>query len=291
MLDSQGGVMVEDFRFRSGPSDLSARLYRPTGEASVAVVLNGATGVPRDYYAHFARWLAAERGMACLTYDYRDFGQSLTGRLKDSPVTMADWALTDMPAARAEMRRRFAGLPLWVIGHSVGGMLGPLQPGIEEIDRMICVCSGLVHHADHPWPYQALARLFWFGHVPLLVRVAGYLPGRLVGFGADLPPKVYWQWRKWCTSRKSYLPEAGVSLPAADWNRSGAPVDMIAFADDQVIPPKCVWRLAEVYGDQARRRELDPKSFGLKSVGHLGAFTRRNAAVWPALIGEQDSAG
>ncbi|TMV06791.1 alpha/beta fold hydrolase [Ruegeria sediminis] len=286
MLDGTGAAMVEDFRFRAGPAELSARLYRPQGEPSVAVVLNSATGVPRDYYAHFARWLAENRGMACLTYDYRDFGHSLSGRLKDSPVTMADWALIDMPAARAEMRRRFPGAPLWVIGHSVGGMLGPVQPGIEEIDRMICVCAGLVHHGDHPWPYQALARMFWFGHVPLLVRVMGFLPGRMVGFGADLPPQVYWQWRKWCTSRDSYLPEAGINLPEPDWGRSAAPVDMIAFADDQVIPPKCVWRLADVYGADASRRQIDPTAYGLRQVGHLGAFTRRNAAVWPALIGE-----
>ncbi len=284
MLDSQNSVTVEDFRFPSGGAELSARLYSPAAEPSVVVVLNGATGVPRDYYKHFARWLAAEKGMACLTYDYRDFGHSQTGPLKASTVTMADWALIDMPAARTEMRRRFPDAKLWVIGHSVGGMLGPVQPGIEEIDRMICVCSGLVHHSDHPWPYQGLARLFWFGHAPLLVRLMGYLPGRMIGFGADLPPLVYWQWRKWCTSRQSYLPEAGQGLPAADWGRSDAQVEMFAFTDDQVIPPKCVWRLADVYGPAAQRHELNPGDFGLEDVGHLGAFARRNAAVWPKLM-------
>ncbi|WP_170364331.1 alpha/beta hydrolase family protein [Ruegeria arenilitoris] len=284
MLDSQHAVDVEDFQFPSGQTQLAARLYTPAVEPQTVVVLNGATGVPRDYYQHFARWLAAERGMACLTYDYRDFEHSLTGRLKDSKATMADWALIDMPAARAEMRRRYPQAKLWVIGHSVGGMLGPLQPEIEQIDRMICVCAGLVTVADHPWPYKGLATLFWYGHVPPLVRLLGYLPGKLLGFGADLPAGVYWQWRKWCTSPTSYLPELGDTLPQADWSRANATADIIAFEDDQTVPPPAVWRLSELYGPTARRHLLEPKDFGLSEIGHIGAFARRSSAVWPRLI-------
>lgn len=284
MLDSQQTVSAEDFEFSAGEANLSARLYAPMARPDVAVVLNGATGVPRDYYQHFARWLAAERGMACLTYDYRDFGTSLKRRLKDSDATMADWALKDMPAAQAEMRRRYPDARLWVIGHSVGGMLGPLQPGIERIDRMICVCSGLVTLADHPWPYKGLAALFWYGHVPPLVRLLGYLPGRMLGFGSDLPSGVYWQWRKWCTSPDSYLPELGDTLPQVDWGRTTAPVDVIALEDDQTVPPPAVWRLAELYGPAARRHLLAPAAFGLREVGHIGAFARRSRAIWPQLI-------
>ncbi|WP_170337155.1 alpha/beta hydrolase family protein [Ruegeria arenilitoris] len=284
MLDSQQNALIEDFQFPAGSATLSARLFLPATEPDTVVVLNSATGVPRDYYRHFAQWLAVEQSIACLTYDYRDFGHSLSGRLQDSDVTMADWALVDMPAARAEMRRRFPDAKLWVIGHSVGGMLGPVQPEIEQIDRMICVCSGLVTVSDHPWPYRALAMLFWFGHAPLIVRLKGYLPGKLVGFGADLPPKVYWQWRKWCTAPQSYLPETGVTLPEADWSRSGAPVDVLTFEDDEMVPPEAVWRLADAYGPAARRHLLKPGDFGLKGVGHIGAFARRNSAVWPRLI-------
>ncbi len=79
MLDTQQTVATEDFQFPSGSAMLSARLYRPVADPRRAVVLNSATGVPREYYQHFARWLAEVQGMACLTYDYRDFGHSLAG--------------------------------------------------------------------------------------------------------------------------------------------------------------------------------------------------------------------
>ncbi|MGR3760583.1 alpha/beta hydrolase family protein [Roseobacteraceae bacterium NS-SX3] len=296
MLDGQaagaaGKITGETLRFPSGGGTLSGRLFRPAGKPRAAVVLNGATGVPHDYYQHFARWLAEARGMACLTYDYTDFGASAARHPRQSRVTMADWALQDQPAARAEMRRQVAGVPLWVIGHSVGAMLMPLQTDLEDAARMIVVAGGLVHHHDHPWPYRALALSFWFGHVPLAVKLAGYLPGRAVGFGADLPASVYWQWRRWCTTPGSYLGETGISLPRPSWESSGVPVDLFALSDDDLIPPQCVWRLAEVFGDVPQNRvELRPADFGLTRVGHLGAFARRNAALWPALVPEAEAA-
>nr|WP_298853946.1 hypothetical protein [uncultured Ruegeria sp.] len=284
MLDTEQTVITEDFRFPSGSATLSARLYQPLNPPETVVVLNSATGVPRDYYRHFARWLAAEQGMACLTYDYRDYGQSLSGRMKDARTTMADWALIDMPAARTEMRRRFPDAQHWTIGHSVGAMLGPVQPDVNQIDRMICVCSGLVTLTDHPWPYRGLAGLFWYGHAPLLVKALGYLPGKAIGFGADLPASVYWQWRKWCTAPLNYVPEIGTDLPATRWTGSGKPVDLFTFEDDQMVPPQAVWRLADLYGTEAKRHLLRPTDLGLSEVGHIGAFARRNAALWPRLI-------
>ncbi|WP_300072676.1 hypothetical protein [uncultured Ruegeria sp.] len=284
MLDTQQRVLTEDFRFPSGPAMLSARLYRPVSEPEIVIVLNSATGVPRDYYRYFAQWLAEEQGMACLTYDYRDFGHSLSGDLNKSTVTMADWALIDMPAARAEMRRRFPKAKQWTIGHSVGAMLGPVQPDIGQIDRMIGVCSGLVTLKDHPWPYRALAWLFWYGHAPLLARLLGYLPGKAIGFGTDLPASVYWQWRKWCTAPLNYVPEIGLDLPAAKWSETGTPADLFAFEDDEMVPSDAVWRLADLYGPDTKQHLLSASEFGLTEVGHIGAFARRNAAVWPRLI-------
>ncbi|QAX28490.1 alpha/beta hydrolase family protein [Leisingera sp. NJS204] len=292
MLDKSAGhtavIREEELQFASGTHLLAGRLYHPAGQARAAVVLNGATGVPQRYYRHFARWLAAEQQVACLTYDYRDFGDSARGHPRRSDATMAQWALEDQPAARAELQRHYAGVPLWVIGHSLGAMLMPLQDGLKDVARMIVVAGGLVHHHDHPWPYRALALAFWFGHVPPLVRALGYLPGRAVGFGADLPAGVYWQWRRWCTTPGSYLPETGSALPRPKWADAGVPVDLYAMADDDVVPPAAVWRLGDVFGDVPQcRTVLVPQEAGVQKIGHLGAFARANAALWPRLLPPQ----
>lgn len=113
----------------------------------------------------------------------------------------------------------------------------------------------------------------------------GYLPGKALGFGSDLPAPVYWQWRRWCTAPLNYVPEIGKGLPEAKWTGSDVPVDLFTFEDDQMVPPEAVWRLADLYGPSAKRHLLSPKEFGLTEIGHIGVFARRNAAVWPRLIG------
>lgn len=278
-------ITTRPVSFPAGGASVHGQLFLPPATPVAALVLNGATGVPHGYYRHFAQWLATERNIACLTYDYRDFGESAQIHPRESTATMSDWALIDQPAARAEMRRHLPGVPLWVMGHSLGGMLMPMQDGIDDVARMIGAASGIVYHKDHPWPYQALARMFWFGHGPLAVRMAGYLPGKRLGFGADLPASVYWEWRDWCTSRNGFFPLLGGALPNANWGRSDAPVDLFAFTDDQLCPPKSVRKLAGLYGvARVRQHVVAPQDHGLKDIGHLGAFARKNAALWPRLI-------
>ncbi len=264
---------------------LTGRLFLPPGRPRVAVVLHGATGVPQSFYAPFATWLAAERGFACLTYDYRDFGASARGAMRRSRATMADWGLRDQTAALAALAVRLPDADLWVIGHSLGGAMLPYHTGLDRVSRAILVGAGMVHVSDHPWPYQALARLFWQGHGPLLVRIAGFLPGRLSGFGADLPAGVYWQWRRWCLNRGYHLTDAGRTLPMPDPSAMTAPMKFVAVADDALVPPAAVWRLMALFPDSVKRQlVLRPDGHGLARIGHLGPFARRNAVLWPQII-------
>ncbi|MEX0283258.1 MAG: alpha/beta fold hydrolase [Paracoccaceae bacterium] len=287
MLDMRGEDRVQErtVQFQSDGVTLCGTYFTPEADPVAAVVLNGATGVPHQVYRHFARWLVTERGMACLTYDYRCFGASATSHPKQAQTNMTEWSMLDQPAARRELRRLCPGVPLWVIGHSLGGMTMPMQPEIEDVERMIGVACGLVHLADHPWPYRALASAFWFGPGKWATDMAGYLPGRRLGFGPDLPEGVYREWRDWCTSPRAFLPRIGKDLPWPHWGRSGAPVELISFSDDQVCPPRCSDKLAALYDVRVTtRRTLTPTQFGLGKVGHLGAFTRQNAVLWPEIV-------
>lgn len=193
--------VTEDVTFYSGEHKLRGQLFRPGGAARAVAVLNGATGVPARFYEAFARWLAQEKNIACLTYDYRDFGASAVRHPSASEAKMADWGVHDQQAARDTLGGMFPTTPLWVIGHSLGGMCLPFQQNLDRIDRVIAVASGIVHVRDHPWPYQALARFFWFGAVPMITRIMGYMPGKTLRVGSDIPAGVYWQWRQWCTRR------------------------------------------------------------------------------------------
>jgi predicted alpha/beta hydrolase len=263
-----------------GPAPLVGTLWHPPGAPRAAVTINGATGVPARFYAAFARWLAETRGVAVLTWDYRGFGAS--GDPRRSAATMTDWGRDDPQAVRAWMRARFPGLSLRVIGHSLGGNTLPFQSGLDEIDRVVAVAAGPAHVLDHPWPYRALALAFWFGHVPALVAALGHVPGRLSGFGADLPRGVYWQWRRWCLARS--FADADPALGRPDGGALTAPVTLIGVADDPVIPPANVRRLAEAFPNApVTFRLLTPADHGLPAIGHLAAFAKASRAVWPVI--------
>lgn len=265
-------------------AELGGTLFLPSFDPCAALVLNGATGVPQSYYSAFAEWAAVEHGIAVLTYDYRGMGRSLAGPMRQSRATMSDWGLRDNAAARAHLRRAVPDVPLWVMGHSLGTMLLPMQDDISGIDRVIGVASGFVNHADHPWPYRAFALYFWYGIPSLVTPVCGYLPGRKLGLGVDMPGTAYTEWRRWCTTPGVHEGALRDSLPAPDWSRSGAPVRLISFTDDDVCPTICSQRLAETYDGYAQVETLDPKAFGLKRIGHISAFAKKNEAVWHALL-------
>ncbi len=265
-------------------AELVGCLYSPD-RPFAAVVLNSATGVLQTFYTHFARWLAAERGMACLTYDYRGTGRSLSGSIRQCRADMIDWGISDQVAARTALRREVPGVPLWIIGHSLGTLMLPNQRDFEGVSRVIAIASGKAYHQDHPWPYRAQALMFWFGLGPLAAALCGYMPGKALRFGEDIPGGVYWQWRRWCTSPDFYDSELGERLPPADWPQD-IPVRLFAFEDDDLIPPKGVRRLAEAYGAVAEVKVVSPREVGLEGIGHLGAFSRRNKAIWSKLLDE-----
>lgn len=61
MLDTDQTSSIEEIQIPAGSEMMSGRLYRPLADPDRAVVLHSATGVPRDYYRHFAQWLQPRR--------------------------------------------------------------------------------------------------------------------------------------------------------------------------------------------------------------------------------------
>ena len=270
----------------TGPAPLRGQLILPVAPPQRAILINGATGIPHGYYTAFARWLAKTKTAVVLTYDYRDFGASARGPVKRSTATMADWGITDQQTARDWLSAEYADLPLWVVGHSLGGFMLPWQTGLDRIARLIAVASGPVHVSDHPWPYQAVARAFWYGHGPVLTRLQGYCDGRTTGLKASLPAGVYWQWRRWCTDPAFADGHLGPELPDGDMTGYRGAAHLVPVSDDPMIPPPVVARLRRFYQHaDITETILNPADFGLRKIGHIPAFAHRTSAVWPAIMG------
>lgn len=277
--------IVQETQFLSGEHKLSAKLYRPTGHPQRVVIINPATGVAAKFYAGFASWLVATQNAICLTYDYRDFGASAHRHPKLSKATMVDWGVHDQQAARDFAAMEFPDLPIWVVGHSLGALCLPFQRDLERIERVITVGTGPIHVRDHPWPYQAVARGFWFGHVPLATLIAGYMPGKALRIGSDLPSGVYWQWRRWCTRSDFFARDIGTQLPYPDWTGLKANMKVVAMADDDLVPPDAVWKLLRFY-PAAKKTQLTlrPGDFGLARLGHIQVFAPESQPAWSTLM-------
>ncbi len=288
MLDAMVAVRDgggEDLEIRSDGALLRGRIYRPKGKIRAAMVLHGATGAPARYYLAFAEWAAAERDLAVLIYDYRDFGASLRRPMRGSKATLADWGRHDQGAALAMLARTCPQTPLWVLGHSVGGLWLGWHEAMGRVSRSITIGAGLTHVTDHPLRYRWKAQAFWSPPVQALTRAAGYLPGRALGLGADLPGGVYRDWRRWCLTPGWHLSDVGRTLPLPDAQRVKGTIRMIAVADDDLVPAAAVWRARALYPEAVKEQlVLRPSDFGLERIGHIPPFHRRNSVLWPAML-------
>ena len=269
---------------------LAATLQTAAGRPRAILVLHGATGVPQTYYRHFAAW-CAEQGVSVLTYDYRDFGQSLAGPMKASRATFADWAVRDQAAAEAAAADLAPDLPIWVLGHSLGGLGVPFHIHGPRVERITTIGAGMGHYSDHPWSYRPKALAFWFLVGPVATALAGYLPGRRLMLGADLPAGVYWQWRRWCTSREFHAGDIGHLLPEPGYDLGGIRLTMLAPEDDVVVPPVAVDRYASAFAaSEPTVVRLRPEDYGLAGIGHIQALSPSRKVLWPDILGLSDTA-
>lgn len=262
---------------------LSGTLYRPEGEIVAALVIHAAVGVPQHLYSAFCEWAAAQ-GRLCLTYDYRDVGASATGRLRASKADFVDWGVKDQSAALAYVQAQAPSAPLHVIGHSLGGFMTPFHAKSSDIAAMTTVASGQAFKGDHPMPFRIGAYMFWYVLGPLMTRILGYTPGFLLG-GGDIPATAFWQWRRWCTRFEFYTPDIGGALPEMAEPGLSAPLKIIAFTDDALMPPKSVAKLAQRYpAAEISEIVIDPQDHDLREIGHMKAFSRANSVIWPEIL-------
>lgn len=253
---------------------LAATEFLPTGDPRRVALVVPATGVPRGYYAAFARYLATQ-GMAALVWDWRGIGGSRPDTLRGFRATMRDWAVRDLGGALSAATERHPGVPLVAVAHSFGGQAIGLAPGRERLTRIVAVAapSGYWRHYHRPWRY-ALA-LMWYGILPVSTLLLGYFPAKALGMGENLPAGVALEWARWCRSPE-YL---------GDWGGHGAitaPMLALAFTDDPYAPPAATDALLDRYAAAApTRRYLSPEDVGIASIGHFGFFREgRMPGLW-----------
>lgn len=249
---------------------IPASLFAPAGEARGAVLLAGAMGVRRRFYAPLATFLS-EGGLAVLTVDYRGVGDRWPPSHGGSPARLRDWGERDLPAAAARLGAEFKRAPLVWFGHSVGGQLLGLTRDLPvRAALFVASQSGYWRHWDGLG--RAGMWLFWHALLPSLVAVTGRLPMRALGQGEDVPAGVAREWASWGRS-PDYIGTYARTQDGVAFRTYGGPLRAYAFTDDRYAPPRAAAALLRLY--TAARPEslvLKPADRGHAAIGHFGGF-------------------
>lgn len=147
--------------FRVGSEVLHGEHWAPAGRAKGALVLVHGFNSSLEEFGKAPQWLA-EEGFHALAFDQRGFGQSHGERGR----THVDRAVPDIAAAAATVLRLAGpGVPLGLIGHSLGGAYVTAAIGRGAVDAKAAV---LAHPVDR-----------MFDEVPLPLRGFYHLLGKV----------------------------------------------------------------------------------------------------------------
>lgn len=246
------------------------RVFDSPAHPKGTVVVPSAMGVAQNFYARFAEWLAAQ-GYRVITFDYRGIGCSAPATLRGFAANIFDWA-RDCEAIIDFVKRRWPQLPLYWVGHSLGGQLLGLISNRAEIDRVMTVATGNGYWLENSWPTRRVVWWMWFVAVPLVTRIAGYFPGRRLRKVGDLPRGVIEQWRRWCLNREYVVGVEGEQVRAS-YSSVVTPMFSLSFTDDEMMSEQSIRSLHRLYSNAPiEYRRIAPRDIGVRRIGHFGFF-------------------
>lgn len=271
---------------------LTGTLHRPATTATPAacVVINAGAGIPATYYSRFATWLAAG-GIPVLTYDYRGVGSSRPASLRGFQASVEDWGSKDCAAAIAAMAAAFPGVPIVLVGHSVGCFATGFLHDPAPVAGMVFVAPHTGYYGDYASRQRPAMWLAWHAMMPLVTRAVGYFPGRRLGLPEDLPRGVALEWAarrrpdfRWNLLLPDGTPDA--ARHAALQQRFAAfrgSALSIRVADDAFSTASGEARIEALFsGVRFEHAVFEPAACSGRAIGHFGFFrSKAREALWP----------
>jgi predicted alpha/beta hydrolase len=265
---------------------LGAHVWYPqTLPAQGIVLVHPATAVPERLYFAFAEYVA-QRGLIAVTYSYRGIDGSRPPVLRGFRARMRDWADLDVEGVTRWARERYPSLPLYAVGHSFGGH----AIGLCESTNLLRAAVQVASHAgsmrvvsDRRERARVTLLMHWVA--PPLTRLAGYMPGRSLGLGEDLPAGVLLEWSRW-TRLPNYFFDDETLDAEARFARVKTPILSLGFDDDLWATPMGIDVLvSRLRNAPVTRREIASIRSDAGSIGHMGYFRQRSGAfLWPETL-------
>jgi predicted alpha/beta hydrolase len=264
---------------------LSALLGEPEQITRGTIVISAATGIRKEFYLNFARFLQ-ENGYRILLYDYRGIGESATGDIKASPVYMHEWGTKDMNAILNYLTLNCGFKEIIWLGHSIGAQLVGLLEKKDCVSRVISVNAAVGYWGFFPFPMKIVVWFLWHIIGPLLIKIYGYGVMKKIGWGENLPRNVILEWRSWCTSKTYYMDFLKHRLKASCFYSFTIPITAIYTSDDYIANDKTAPLMQQFFPNAPYNLiKLDVSRYTVHKVGHTGIFRKRfSRDLWPWLL-------
>lgn len=256
------------------------------------VQINSATATPKEYYLAFAKFLV-EHNYSVLMFDYRGVCESQPkGGLRNCQYEYLDWPLKDIPAAIDFSKSLYPNLPLYFVGHSVGGQTIGLLHNKDKIVAMYAFGTSSGYWGHMNLSYRLLTHFFFEIVRPITKYVFGYSKLKFLNIMEDIPYKMTDKWREWCSVPDYFFNEKYYhEIAEYDGFKSLEMPIKMTYADDDLISNQknveSLWRNFE--SCKGIEIECYTSEKG-KPIGHFGYFRKKHKeTIWPKVIAFFDS--
>lgn len=234
----------------SNPDGTTTSVHRYGDGPGPVIFIFPAMGVKAATYAPLAEALAGA-GYIAVTADLRGRGESSVRPGKGSDFGYRDLIDQDLHSIVTDLAGRYPDRKRYLLGHSLGGQLSCLYAsrGLTSVDGLILIACCSVYYGG--WEGMAKYRI-WLGTqlIGLIARVAGYYPGRRVGFGGTNAKTMMLDW-----SRQARTGRYELSGDKFNYEAALAALDLtvlaISFEGDDLAPPKAVHHLTDKFSADA----------------------------------------
>lgn len=262
---------------RAEGTSFALSIFPAAEPAAPAILIEPAMGVKAGYYLKLAEALCAA-GYNTAIAELR--GHEARGGKR--PGWRYDFGYHEMlhedwPQAVAAVKARFPGVPLYLLGHSLGGQISCLYaaayPG--SIAGLILIACSSVH-----WRLWPRAFLPYSQIIGATGRLLGHFPGQRFRFAAREARTVMADW-----ARQARTGHFRFGRPRVDYEDKLAAVTLpaigISFTTDFFATRRAMdGLLGKLPQLQLERHHLDPKALGFEKIDHF-RWARQPAIVLP----------
>lgn len=225
-------------------------LFQNADATKDVVLLFPAMGIAASYYDSFAKALA-QKDIAAITADLRGLGHSSVRPSAKSDFGFHEILELDYRAVIRKAHELFPHNRIFLLGHSLGGILGSLYMSKYPADLhgLILIAACNIHYTG----WSGFAKWKTLVATQAFAKIAGtlgYFPGHRLGFGGKGAARVIKDW--------SYTARTGnykVLLNNFDFEcnlqKVEKPVLAFSFAKDALAPQKAIEKLLGKFNTKA----------------------------------------